>query len=98
MSFFQTVDTLIGYGYHTHVGLDSAKRIVGRRRACFCKCVKKCAFAHVGQAYDTKFHIISPMFSYFYSLLYNINAKNATQKGNKNARDKRISLAFVITY
>ena len=44
----------IGDGNHTHVGIDGAEGVIG----CLCPCpvsveLNKCAFAHVGQTYDT---------------------------------------------
>ena len=48
----QPVQTDVGHGHHTHVGVDGAERVVGALRAGVGDCVKQGAFAHVGQTHD----------------------------------------------
>ena len=57
--FCQLVQTFVRHADHTHIRFYCAKGVVGALGACVCNGVKKCAFANVWQAYDTKFHSFS---------------------------------------
>ena len=52
----QAVEARIGNGDNSNVGIDGAKRIVGRSGTCVGQCVKEGTFADVRQSDDTKFH------------------------------------------
>ena len=54
--FAELVQPLVRHGHHAHVGLDGAERIIRGLRARVGNGVKKRAFAHVGQAYDSQLH------------------------------------------
>ena len=56
------VQTLVGNGNDTHVGVNGAEGVVCRLRTATGHRIKKRTFSHVGKSYNTKFHSI--YFSY----------------------------------
>ena len=57
--FSQLVQTLIRNCNHTHIGFDGAEGIVGSLRTGIGDRIEQCAFAHIGQTHDSKFHVLS---------------------------------------
>ena len=55
----ELIQPLVGHGDHAHVGLYRAERIVGAFRSRLSYRVEQRAFAHVGQTYDSEFHLFS---------------------------------------
>ena len=49
----QFLNSFIRNRYHTHIGINCRKRIVGSQSACFCKWIKKGTFSDVWKTHDS---------------------------------------------
>ena len=53
----QPLQTLVGHGNHTHIGVDGAEGVVVGRNAGVGDGIEQSGLAHIGQTNDTKFHM-----------------------------------------
>ena len=54
---FQSGQPFVGNSHYAHIRLYRTKRIVLALSLEICKSVEQRTFSHIGQTYDTKFHI-----------------------------------------
>jgi len=57
----EPVQPLVRNSHRTNVGLYGAERVVCGLGAGVCYGVEKSGFSHIGQSYDTKFHLTLPL-------------------------------------
>jgi len=58
MQVTQPLQTGVGNGDHTHIGVNGAEGVVGGFSTGVGDCIKQSGLADVGQTDDTKFHIL----------------------------------------
>ncbi len=68
----EPVQPVVGNGDHAHIGVDGAEGIVGRLGSGVGNGVEEGALAHVGQAYDTQFHMQNVLSVCFWKISLNI--------------------------
>ena len=47
----ELIESLVGNGYDTYIGLDGAEGVVGRFGTCLCDRIEKCALSYVRKSY-----------------------------------------------